>query len=110
MFVAKPTKVGAKHSWIKNNKFVNSEIDDKILEQLEPGITYLVELFGVQEPVTMILDKIILGPALFETKPVTTYEFLTDNDTVRVTREDIKTIKLLCGNLETTFTQQEPTL
>jgi hypothetical protein len=100
MFCAKPTKIGAKHSWIKNNKFVNSELDEKILEQLEPGTTYLVGLFGVNEPIVMTLDKIILGP-------VTTYEFLSDNDTVRVTREDIKTI---CGNLETTFIQQEPML
>ncbi len=91
MFCAKPTKIGAKHSWIKNNKFVNSELDDKTLDQLEPGTTYLVGLFGVNEPVVMTLDKIILGP-------VTTYEFLSDNDTVRVIREDIKTIGLLNEN------------
>jgi hypothetical protein len=98
MFCAKPTKIGAKHSWIKNNKFVNSELDDKTLDQLEPGTTYLVGLFGVNEPVVMTLDKIILGPALSETKSVTTYEFLSDNDTVRVTREDIKTIALYNEN------------
>lgn len=107
MFVVRPTKIGGKHNWIKNNKFVNSELDDKTLDQLEPGETYVVSLFGVEEPVTMILDKIILGPALFGTKPVTTYEFLSDNDTVRVTREDIKTI---CGNLKTIPTQQESML
>jgi hypothetical protein len=92
MFVVKPTKIGGKHNWIKNDKFVNSELDDKTLDQLEPGETYVVCLFGVEEPVTMILNKILLDG------PVTTYEFLSDNDTVRVTREDIKTIGLFNEN------------
>lgn len=101
MFIVRPTKIGGKHNWIKNNKFVNSELDDKTLDQLEPGETYQVLLFGVEEPVTMILNKILLDD------PVTTYEFLSDNDTVRITREDIKTI---CGNLKTIPTQQESML
>lgn len=86
MFVAKPTKIGAKHIWTKNVKFVNTELSDELLEQLKPGEVYKLCLFGVEQPLKAVLDKIILNP-------VATYEFVCDNDLIRVSKEDIKSIE-----------------